>query len=185
MLPQDMPRVRARNSVHRNEWFEIEAREVEGYASPYYVLAAADYVTVLPIASDGTVYFVRQYRPALEAVTLELPSGHVDEGETPEQAVVRELYEETGCETLDLTPLGPLASNTGRMTNQLWAFAAKVQKVADCEAGIALQPHAVTDIIGMIARGQLRHALDLAVIMKASAAGFVPFAREPASSRSR
>jgi ADP-ribose pyrophosphatase len=174
MPSKNITRVRARTPVHHNEWFEIEAREIDGFASPYYVLSAADYVTVLPIAADGTAYFVRQYRPAIDAMSLELPSGHVDPGETPAQAVVRELYEETGCTTLALSPLGPLASNTGRMSNQLWAFVAKVHKVAECEQGIALHPCPVRDIMTMIAEAQLRHALDLAVIMKAAAAGFLP-----------
>lgn len=39
---------------------------------------------------------ILQYRPPIENVCVELPAGLIDEGESPEQAAVRELYEETG-----------------------------------------------------------------------------------------
>lgn len=38
----------------------------------------------------------KQYRPPLDKVTIEVPAGLIDEGETAEQAAVRELREETG-----------------------------------------------------------------------------------------
>ncbi|CAN8068828.1 unnamed protein product [Agarophyton chilense] len=48
--------------------------------------------------ADGVprVLLVKQFRPPLNAVCVELPAGLVDKGETVEQAALRELREETG-----------------------------------------------------------------------------------------
>lgn len=39
---------------------------------------------------------LKQYRPALDKVVIEIPGGLIDPGETAEQCAVRELKEETG-----------------------------------------------------------------------------------------
>lgn len=40
-----------------------------------------------------------------ERTTWEIPGGHIESGETPDQAAARELKEETGAETFDLIPI--------------------------------------------------------------------------------
>lgn len=42
------------------------------------------------------IILVRQYRPPLQACTIEFPAGLVDVSESPSEAAIRELKEETG-----------------------------------------------------------------------------------------
>ena len=55
---------------------------------------------VLPVADDGKILMVRQYRNALDRYTLEIPAGKLDApGEPKVECAFRELEEETGFKT--------------------------------------------------------------------------------------
>jgi 8-oxo-dGTP diphosphatase len=58
---------------------------------------------LLPIFDDGSVLLSRHRRRGVEPA-----GGHIEPGETPEQAAARELYEETGCVVRDVRPVGYL-----------------------------------------------------------------------------
>ncbi len=52
---------------------------------------------VVPVDAQGIVTLVRQHRPAIGAMTLEIPAGKLDHlGEDPFACAQRELREETG-----------------------------------------------------------------------------------------
>ena len=56
-----------------------------------------DGAAVLPVADDGKILMVRQYRNALDRYTLEIPAGKLDApGEPKVECAFRELEEETG-----------------------------------------------------------------------------------------
>ncbi|CZT18594.1 related to YSA1-sugar-nucleotide hydrolase [Ramularia collo-cygni] len=83
--------------------WEAAARKTRGKGG-------VDAVAIIPIlrhpSRPASTMIILQYRPPVEAVCVEFPAGLIDEGETPEQAAVRELKEETGYEgkVLDCSP---------------------------------------------------------------------------------
>jgi len=62
-------------------------------------------VGVLPFVDRDTVVMVRQYRHPVGEVTLEMPAGKLDKGESALSCVKRELREETGYTARKMRPL--------------------------------------------------------------------------------
>lgn len=85
----------------------------------------ADAVAViarLTLADDEPrIILVKQYRPPVDAITLELPAGLIDDGETPDQAALRELCEETGF-TGSVTAVHQPSPLSPGMTDELIAL---------------------------------------------------------------
>jgi ADP-ribose pyrophosphatase len=90
----------------------------------YQVIRHPGGVGVLPLHADGTITLIRQPRPAIAAVTLELPAGRLGSGETPEECGRRELVEETGLVAGNLHPLGCIHSSPGVFDEVIHLYAA-------------------------------------------------------------
>jgi ADP-ribose pyrophosphatase len=163
-------------------WFDVVARPVDGSSAPHYFLETADYVTVLALTAQGSVLLVQQYRPAVGAETLELPGGHVEDGESPEAAAKRELLEETGYEAQRVELLGTLIPDTGRLGNRLWCFyapeASRVLSSAIRERNIQPFQCRPSDLFRRIREGHIDHALHLAVLLLALLRGCLPIQQE-------
>lgn len=83
-------------------------------------------VVILPILiSPGQpprTIFVTQHRPPVDAITVELPAGLIDPGETPEEAALRELREETGFVGSKARRIWNLMANVPDMTADTMRF---------------------------------------------------------------
>ena len=70
-------------------------------------------VAVVALTDDGRICLVRQYRTALDRVTVEVPAGKLDPGEDPLECARRELEEETGMVAERMAYLTTIASSAG------------------------------------------------------------------------
>ena len=87
------------------------------------IVRHAPAVSVLLQNAAGELLCVRQFRRAVDAHTVEVPAGLIDEGETPEAAARRELQEEAGLDA-DLTLLTRFYSSPGFSDEELYIFRA-------------------------------------------------------------
>lgn len=90
----------------------------------YQVVRHPGGVAVLPSHGDGTVTLIRQLRPAVDSVMLELPAGRLSPGEEPVACGLRELAEETGLVAEGLVSLGVLHSSPGVFDEVIHLFLA-------------------------------------------------------------
>lgn len=161
-------------------WFTVVSRLVQfndgGELQEYHSLRQADYVCVLAETTDGRVPLVRQFRPAMETFTLELPAGLRDANEVPEQTALRELTEETGCKVQgEMEFIGSYIPDTGRLENRLWGYHAVIADETvegwSPEAGVERLFVTKEEFKNLILNGGFSHALHLALISAAMLQG--------------
>lgn len=68
---------------------------------------------VVALTESGKIVLVRQYRTALDRVTVEIPAGKLDPGEDPLECAKRELREETGFSAKRINYLTTIATTPG------------------------------------------------------------------------
>ena len=163
------------------------AREVEFArdAPPqlYHAVAQADYVSIVAITQEGAIPIVRQYRPALEAFSWELPAGLVEGGEDPVESCRRELLEETGFCARAIHRLGNTSPCTGRFDNRIHSFCVEAgERMAKFkpEPGIEVKAVSPAQLARMIRAGEFESQLHLGALLLAELHGFL---RLPLGSR--
>lgn len=161
----------ARRVEFTTPWFEVISKHIAGDEAPYYSLRMLDYVSVVAMTAQDELVLVRQYRPAAERHTLELPSGHVEKNEAPAESARRELIEEAGFEAPQLELLGKLLSDSGRNQNRIWCYLAQgvvpMERQFVPEPGLERVLVPLKQLPGMMADGQFDHALHLGALMLA------------------
>jgi ADP-ribose pyrophosphatase len=176
----EWPKIKARRTTKISPWMEIIEREVEFTAgSPpelYHAVAQQDYIAIVARTPDGKIPIVRQYRPALERFTWELPAGMVDQGEDAATTCKRELLEETGFPAKAVHALGSYAPCSARLSNRIHSFFVETgPHAADkkSEADIELKLVTPKELAALILAGEFVLQLHIGAILLAGLRGFI------------
>jgi ADP-ribose pyrophosphatase len=109
--------------LFKDLWFTVRKDTCETpdgkIVSPYYVYEFPTWVTAVALTEDGKVILERQYRHGIGETNYEIPGGCVDDTDKNyEEAIARELLEETGYEFTHYEYLGKTCANPS--TNNNW-----------------------------------------------------------------
>ncbi|MEM6763622.1 MAG: NUDIX hydrolase [Bacteroidota bacterium] len=74
-----------------------------GKKADYDIIQNHSFVSIVALTEEKEILLVKQFRAGPEMVMLNLPAGYIDEGESPVDAALRELREETGHTTSEIT----------------------------------------------------------------------------------
>ena len=124
---------------------------------------------VLPVADDGKILMVRQYRNALDRDTLEIPAGKLDKPDEPKiECAYRELEEETGYRTEDMEYLMSVNTTVAFCDEAIDIFVARnlipSKQHLDEDEVIDVEAWELKDLLDLIYSGKITDGKTVAAI---------------------
>ena len=137
----------------------------------FYILESRDWVNIIPLTRNKEVILIRQYRHGIREITLEIPGGIIENGDSPEDSARRELLEETGYRDYEMIPLGSVHTNPAFLNNRCYTFLALgVTRVGpqdqDENEDIEVVVSPLGKIPELIRNGEITHSLILAAFYR-------------------
>ena len=179
-MDEGWPRINARNTKRVSPWMAIIEREVEfapgAEREVYHAVSQQDYIAIVAALPDNRFPIVRQYRPALQSFTWELPAGLIDPGEDAATCCRRELTEETGFAPRAVHALGTYAPCTARLSNRVHSFYVEIDpNVArkPTEPGIELKLVSPAQLAELILAGEFVLQLHIGAVLLAGLRGYI------------
>jgi len=115
---------------------------------------------VLPVTKKGNIIMVKQYRYPIDDFMYELPAGKLEINEDPLECASRELTEETGYSSNNISYLGKIYTSPGFCTETLFIYLAEELLTGDHnreegEHGMEVFEFPVDEVNNMIADGKI------------------------------
>ena len=124
--------------IHKGPWATLRSDRCEmpdgRIVEDYYVLEYPNWVNAVAITEDGKILMVQQYRHAAGIVSIELPGGVIEAGESPEAGLRRELLEETGYQFDDFELLCITYANPSTANNYTSCYLARGGKKVQAQS---------------------------------------------------
>ena len=133
------------------------------------VVQHSECIAVVVLDENNDIVLERQFRYAIGQNLLEIPAGGIEPGESPEDAVRRELQEEIGYLPHKLKKLGGFYSAPGYGTEYLHCFLAtgleRNRKYAEDTDEIELVRLPQAEVYRLVVSGELCDAKSIAALL--------------------
>lgn len=154
--------------IHKGPWATLRTDRCQmpdgRVVEDYYVLEYPNWVNAVAVTEAGKVLMVTQYRHAANIVSLEIPGGVIDGDEKPEDAMRRELLEETGYRFDNLELICTVYANPSTANNKTFGYLAtggvKVQEQAlDEHEELLVEEYTIDEVKQLLAANKIAQAL--------------------------
>jgi 8-oxo-dGTP pyrophosphatase MutT (NUDIX family) len=138
----------------------------------YFVVELPESVCAMAVTENNEVILAKQYRHPISETLLEIPGGFIDQGESPDTAIERELLEETGYAFTKFDYLGKVAANPGALNNYTHLYLARGGKKISAQAldhneEIEVLKVPLAEMRRMLQQNEIKQALHLACVFYA------------------
>jgi len=122
-------RVTDSHMIFKGKVFDVKVDEIEyngtGNKASRQVAVHPGGAVVVAVKDNGKIILISQYRYPHNQIILELPAGKLEKGEDPKICAERELMEETGYTSNNITKLGKIFTTPGFCDEVLHIYLAK------------------------------------------------------------
>jgi ADP-ribose pyrophosphatase len=161
--------------AYQNPWIRVDEEQAQlpdGRTTLYGVVRCGGCVGVLPFLDADTVILVRQYRYVARAVFWEMPTGGVHAGESLEQAVHRELGEETGYTAERLEPLVSFHTSKSVVDEEAHLYTATGLHPGPARPDetefLEARPWPFAAVLAMVERGEIKDSMTVIAVLHAA-----------------
>jgi ADP-ribose pyrophosphatase len=169
----ELPKVLSTRTAFSGRLFSVELAELEmpgGVRTTRESIRHPGAVAMVPVAGDGRILLVTQYRHAAGKRLLELPAGTLEPGEEPAATVVRELQEEVGMVPASVQPLGGFYVAPGYTDEYIHLFVCSGltpgRLDGDEDEDIEVEPLTVAEALAAIEDGRICDAKTVIGILR-------------------
>lgn len=113
------------------KWFMVRKEAVQmpngQILNDYFMWDSPNIAVIVPFTTDGQFVICQQWRHGAGKLMYQFPAGAIDKGESPKQAALREMLEETGytAKDEDVTHLVDTAAYATKLTGWQHIFLAQ------------------------------------------------------------
>jgi ADP-ribose pyrophosphatase len=162
-------------AIFKGHLLEVKLLKVElddGSTARRELVYLPDAVCAAVVTRDGQGILVRQFRKAVESLSLEVPAGRINPGEEPEAAVIRELREEIGYRSGKVHRLFDFWSSPGFCDERMTAFLVTEAELGPSQLDegefLELVTVPLSEMVEMAVRGEISDVKSLATVLAAA-----------------
>ena len=153
----------SRDLVHKGsiiDYYKDTVQVPNGNVVKWDFIGHKGAAAVIPVTKEGKILMVRQYRNALDRYTLEIPAGGLNPKESTLAAATRELEEETGYKSDNISFLVSIYTTVAFCNEKIDIYVARdlvpSKQNLDEDEFIDVESYTVEELLSKIYAGEIQ-----------------------------
>ena len=172
--PNEWKILESERNVYSNEYLKLyeDLLDINGIKKIYIRGKRKNYSTIVPFLSVDKILMIKSYRHLVDSLQFEIPSGYIEDHESPKDAAVREFLEETGYNANEILFVGEYTLDYSMFEQKGYIFAAyDIVKKQEPHLGlmenIQTEPLTIVQVKQMLTNGNILNAASIVALYRA------------------